>query len=338
VSGTANGPTGAAQPSGSSWTLKAIDITITLGTGTFGQSGSNTVKLSGLRVVASIAKSGFPAMDKAEVRVYGVTPDIMNTVSTLGIPLTMWRLGNSMLIEAGDTVNGMSVVYNGYLHTAYQNFDEAPETSLVLIGWGGQAQAVTPTAPISYSGTASVATIMASIAQLAGWGFENSGVQTQLSNPYFAGTPLQQAQDVARSAGIEMYLDSGKSPPTLAIWPKYATRAGQIPLINAASGMIGYPKFQSSGMSFRCLFNPSIRLGGQIEMQSTIGSASTQQSGQIGTTPGAPSTPVTNQTGGPNGQWYVISPLSYNLSAQLPGGPWFCEVNCARTNILAPGT
>ena len=111
-------------PSGTSWTMKAIDITITLGTGTFGQTGQNTVKLSGLRSVVSIAKNGFPSMDRAEARVYGVDPSVMNTVSTLGIPLTMWRLGNTMLIEAGDVGGAMSVVYNGYLHQAYQNFDD----------------------------------------------------------------------------------------------------------------------------------------------------------------------------------------------------------------------
>jgi baseplate hub protein gp41 len=346
------------QPSGSSWTLKQINVTIGLGTGTFGLTGQNKATLSNLRVVCSIQKSGFPAMDKAEARVYGVEPSIMNTVSTLGIPLTMWRPGNTMLIEAGDSINSMSVVYSGYLHQAYQNFDEIPETSLVLVGWGGQAQAIAPVAPSSYGGTADVATIMSSIATQEGWGFENSGVQIKLTNAYFPGTSMQQAHDVARAAGIEMYLDTGTSPPTLAIWPKYGTRPGAIPLINAASGLIGYPKFQSNGMSFRTLFNPSIKLGGQIEMQSTVGNAPTQGATSMAQPP--PSTaeatgvgtadnplelppvdivaPAPSQAGGPNGIWYVISPFTYDLSAQVPGGPWWCDVSCARTNILAPGS
>lgn len=328
------------QPSGSSWTQKAIDVTITLGTGSFGGTGQNTVKLSGLRVKADIIKSGFPAMDKAIVRVYGVTPDVMNTVSTLGIPLTFWRLGNSMLIEAGDVGGVMSVVYSGYLHQAYQNFDESPETSLVLVGWGGgRGAGDAPIAPVSYAGSVDVATIAASIAQQAGWKFENSGVQIQHSNTYLAGTAVQQYQELGRQAGINVYLDSGTSPPTLAIWPAYGTRGGMTPLINAASGLVGYPRFQSNGMSFRCLFNPNLRLGGQIEMQSTVGGAPTQiQASQLGQSPASPFTSPapTNQTGGPNGLWYIISPFSYDLSAQLPGGPWFCDVHCARTQILAP--
>ena len=62
------------QPSGSSWTLKQINVTIGLGTGTLGLTGQNKATLSNLRVVCSIQKSGFPAMDKAEARVYGVEP------------------------------------------------------------------------------------------------------------------------------------------------------------------------------------------------------------------------------------------------------------------------
>ena len=73
-------------------------------------------------------------------------------------------------------------------------------------------------------------------------------------------------------------------------------------------------------------------------MQSTVGGAPQAiPAGQLGLTPGAPSGAVaTDQTGGPNGLWYVISPFTYDLAAQMPGGPWFCDVHCARTNILAP--
>ena len=46
--------------SGTSWTQKQINITITLGTGTFGSTSKNTVKLSNLRVVATIERADSP--------------------------------------------------------------------------------------------------------------------------------------------------------------------------------------------------------------------------------------------------------------------------------------
>ena len=310
-----------------SFVQRAIDITISLGSGVFGQTGANTVKLSGLRALVSVQKGGFPSMDQASVRIYGVQPSVMNAVSTLGVPLTMARR-NSMLIEAGDAVNGMAVVYNGHILSAWQDFSEAPETALSLVGNGGYEQALTPSQPISVQGTADVATLMQSIAGRMGWAFENAGVTVKLSNPYLSGTALKQAHDLARAADIELYCDTGTNPVTLAIWPKTGTRSGQVPLISAASGMVGYPSYQSNGMSLRTLFNPNVRLGGQIQVQSSIGGAPT-------TITGSNQVPDGTQSGGPNGTWYVIGPLTHDLSAQVPGGPWFTDINAARVNVPA---
>ena len=103
----------AAPVSGASFTQKAIDVTITLGTGSFGTSGSNTVKLSGLRVVCTIEKAGMPSFDRAEIRIYGMPQDLMNQLTVLNVPTLMARPNNTILIQAGDTVNGMSTVFNG---------------------------------------------------------------------------------------------------------------------------------------------------------------------------------------------------------------------------------
>jgi hypothetical protein len=336
------------QPSGSSWTEKKINIQIQLGTGAFGQTGFNTVKLSGLRTVVTALKAGSPSLDSAEIRIYGVQPSIINQISTLGVPLPMTRANNIATIEAGDAVNGMSILFSGNITNAWADYEEAPETSLNIVCNTGGLAAIKPVAPSSFRGTTDVATIMSGLATQMGFSFENNGVQEKLSNPYFAGTALRQAHDVARAAGIEMYVDSGTQNGTLAIWPRTGTRGGQTPLINAASGLIEYPKYRDQGMSFRTLFNPNIRVGGQIIMQSTVGGAAPKANantttGSVGTPTinpdGSATIPITTtatpvqQQGGPNGGWMVVSPLTYSLSSELPGGPWFCDVNCARTKV-----
>jgi hypothetical protein len=321
-------------PSGSSYVQRQLNFTITLGKGTFGQSGQNTVKLSNLRAKVDVLKGGFPAMDQAQIRIYGVQPAIMNQVSTLGIPLQMIRLGNTVTVEAGDTTNGFAVVYTGYMMRCWQDFSEAPETSLQIEAFGGMAAALYPVPPITFPGSADVATIMSGLANTMGMRFENNGVQVKISSPYFAGTAMEQAHALARAANIEMYPDfsqpagnsSSQTPVaggTLAIWPKLGTRTKAIPLISAASGLVGYPQFESNGMTFTTLYNPNIFLGGQIQMQSSVGAAAT-------TAPSDAPVPAGTQTGGPNGLWYVVAPLAHDLSSQLPGGPWFTSVHCQR--------
>ena len=150
----------------------------------------------------------------------------MNAVSTLGVPFPMVRNNNTVQLQAGDSASGMGIVYQGYLSNAYQNYDGTPETMLELIGLGARLQALVPASPTSYPGPADVATIMSGLANRMGLAFENSGVQVQvqLSSPYFAGTLLQQAKKCAEAANIELLIDTGEDPPTLAIWPKTGTR------------------------------------------------------------------------------------------------------------------
>lgn len=313
------------QPGGpASYQFREITVRLTIGTGTFGGSGANQVELKGLRVVASITKAVFPTADHALIRVYGVTNEVIQAVSTLGIVKNDQRLGNTVTLLAGDSVNGMFTVYSGAIYNAWQNFDEVPETCLEIIGIATGLYALQPAAPTSFSGTADVATVMAGLASQLGIPFENNGVSVQVSNCYLPGSVLDQVYELARMAQIEVYFDSGGgvtsptaptsggqiSPCVLVITPRWQSRGGQIPLISAATGLIGYPKARDNAMAFRCLFNPSLRVMGQIKVETTVGGGTSTQ-------------------GGPNGYWYIAS-LAYDLSAQLPGGPWFCDVVCLR--------
>lgn len=325
MSGAVTTPTG--QPSGSSWSLKALTITLTLGQGTFGETGHNTVKLAGLRCIATVTKGGAPFSDSANVRVYGVPPSIMNQVSTLGSNPTGVRQNNNLTIEAGDQTGVMSIVYAGAIQNCYQDYDESPETALVIDGLGPLLYSLKPQPPLSYNGASDVATIMSTIANRAGVPFENNGVQITLANVYLWGTDYQQAEQLKNAAGIQMQFDSASSGPQngiLAIWPSNKSRTGTVPLINAASGLVGYPKFRDRMMSFRCLFDAgrNIRIGGQIKMQSAVGA-----SGEVlqANNPGL-------NIGGPNGTWLVNGPIVHTLASQIPGGPWFTDATVQNVN------
>lgn len=304
---------------GNSFVNRAIDVTLTIGQGTFGQTGFNTVKLSGLRVEVSIVKGGMPTMDTADIRIYGVQPSVMNQLSTWGVPFPMLRLNNTVTLAAGDGVT-MPPIFNGHVLRGWQDFDNIPETCLHILSQGGVAAAIVPVPPISFPGGADVATIMSGLATTMGLAFENNGVQVQLSNPYFAGTALQQAQKCAQAAHIQMLIDSSTVPNTLVIVPWTGTRGGAIPIISAATGMIGYPRYFDYGVSFRCLFNPNLKMLGKIKLETSIGN----------TTPATAQAPA--QTGLPSGIWYV-SKLAYDLASQVPDGPWFCDASGAFTAV-----
>lgn len=280
-----------------SFTKKRIDVTISLGTGQFGESGANTVTLSGLRVKALIQAAPGDAMPAAQVQVFGLPLDMVNQLTSVGLVNAAVRLQNTMLIAAGDDETGMTTVYDGTINESWGQFEGMPDVPLNVIAVAGLAASLKPVGAISFQGQADVATIMSGLAQTMGFAFENNGVQVQLANPYFPGTALAQARACARAADIYMTIDRG----TLAIWPKTAARAqdGDVPLISVATGMVGYPAFSSNGISLTTLFNGQIKPGGQVQVQSSL--------------------PVAN------GTWFV-SEVTHMLESETPNGQWFTRV------------
>ena len=294
-------------PSGSSYIERNLSFVFTLGKGSFGLTGQNTVTVSNVRAHVTILKNGAPSMSHAEMRIYGLTPDIMNSLSTLGMPRPMER-DNTVAISAGDNVSGLALVYQGTVQDAWQDLNSQPDTFLEVQSFVSTLIAVRPVAPISFPGSADVATIMSGLATGAGRNFENNGVQVQLSNPYFAGTLLAQAHALADAANIEFFDDGS----TFAIWPKSGTRGGAIPLIAPSSGLVGYPRYTSQGISLRTIFNPNILFGGQVKVQNATD-------------------PLTGMSVLPaaDGTWYV-NKVSLDLSSQLVNGPWFTDIECNR--------
>jgi hypothetical protein len=152
--------------------------------------------------------------------------------------------------------------------------------------------------PKSFKGGASVSSLMSSLAAQMGYAFEDNGVTTQLVSPYLSGSAFQQAAAVAAAANIEFGIDDG----TLFICPRGAARPGTVPLISAATGLKEYPVFDKKGLKLECLYNPGIKLGGLINVQSEISVAS--------------------------GTWRVNG-LHHHLEAENPGGKWLSKVSAS---------
>ena len=280
-----------------SFTKRRIDLTFQLGEGNFGESGSNVVTVSGLRVAASIHNTGGIGMSEASIKVYGMKLDLMNRLSILGKYLTEARR-NVITITAGDDVSGMSQCFQGILTEAWADLNSSPQVSFICVAQAGLLGAMKPAAPTSYRGSADVAVVLSGIAAQMGVTFENSGVSVQLANVYKSGTLRDQAIALARDADINILCDS----QILAIWPKAGKRNGLVPLISAETGMVGYPVTTQNGLQVQTIFNPSIVFGSNVQIKSII-------------------TPAV-------GEWTIFN-LTHDLESEMPGGKWFTNLECS---------
>ncbi len=281
---------------------RELDITFNLGEGAFGDSGFNTVKLTGLRASAQIKKAGGPSMGSMQLQVYGMTLSTMNKLSTLGIVWTLVRK-NTVIVEAGDEGGAKTTVFIGTIQNAWADMQSAPDVVFRVDAFTGLLEAVATSEPSSYTGSTDAALIMASLATKMGLPFENNGVSVKLPSPYFYGSPRNQAKACAEQGNFNWIIDDAR----LAIWPKGGKRGGVAPLISKETGMKGYPTYTSKGIIVETLFNPSVGYGAPINVKSLFDAAT--------------------------GTWIVYS-LDHDLDAAVPHGKWFTTIGATQQGLV----
>lgn len=283
---------------------KELRFVITLGTGKFGSSDNDQIILQGFRALVDIDKAGGVQMGTLRAKVFGVSQADMNSVTTL-----QWKPGslipNTVEVFA---IDGLSetLVFAGNIVNAWGDYQSMPDVYLHIqaqAAFFNQLQAV---APRSYKGRVDVASVMSQIARDMGYTFENNGVKTQLADVYLSNTGMEQAKDLARAAGCDLYVDD----KVLAITPANVPRKSIIPLITPDTGLVGYPTFDGVGVNFQTLFDPSITFGGSIRLVTDVLQAA--------------------------GEWVVTS-VSHRLESEKPGGAWFSNIRGNANGLAVTG-
>jgi hypothetical protein len=276
---------------------KSLKFTITLGTGVFASSEVNTVVLEGFRASAQIERSGTQGAHLS-AKIFGVSQSDMNSITTLIFRTAnvadVLYLQNTIEVVAIDGLRE-TLVFAGNIVTAWADYSGMPDVCLVINSQAAYFDQLRTTSPVSFSGSIDVATVMAQLARAMGKTFENNGVDIQLSDLYLVNSPMEQARDLAKQAGIVLIEDNG----VLAIMPPNTPRGSLIPKISPQSGIIGYPTFDGAGVIVQVLFNPAITFFGRFEL-------------------------ITDQVRAA-GVWYATS-ISHNLESEKPDGMWFSTI------------
>ena len=283
---------------------KQLRFVITLGTGKFGSSNNDQIVLQGFRATADIDKAGGMMMGTLRAKIYGVKQADMNSVTTL-----QWKPGtlipNTVEVYAIDGA-AETLVFAGNIVNAWADYQGMPDVFLHIQAQSAFFNTLKAVPPRSFKGRVDVATVMGQIARDLGYTFENNGVTTQLVDVYLPNTGMEQAKDLARAAGCDLYLDD----KILAITPPNVPRKVIIPLISPASGLVGYPTFDGVGVNFQTLFNPAITFGGSVKLVTDVQQAA--------------------------GEWVVTS-VGHRLESEKPGGAWFSNVRGNANGLAVVG-
>lgn len=282
-----------------SFVKRKINITLSYGTGPKGQDNPRIVELTGHRILCNVATQGGVGMGQLQLRIFGLTSDLMANMSTIGkLPMTYAR--NQVLIYAGDDANGMALVYAGTITAAYADMTGSPEVPFVIIGATGVYEALLPIPPTSWPGNTDVAVILEELAKQINASFENHGVSVILRDSYFPGSARAQILKVIQSANISW---NGLEKNVLAIWPRGQGRGDSQIIISPETGMVGYPSYTATGLILMTQYNPALVFGINVEVKSSLKQA--------------------------NGIWNIIQ-VTHELSAEYPGGPWFTQLQLSK--------
>lgn len=250
-----------------SFSIKQIEVRITLSAGSFGGKGTEKV-FNGLPVSVEVSKTGGDEKPTCKVSIGGMAYSDMEQLTTLAFrPLQARK--NLIAIFAGEA-GALSQVYAGEITKASADFNNAPDVKFDIEAMSGYYPSLIPAGPQSIVGDAPVADIVSQQAKAIGYEFRNEGVTTSLKNTILNGTPMEKARAAARQAGANLLIDDN----TLILLPPGKECKGTTILLSDKSGMIGYPSFSSDGITIDALYNPAFQLNGLIEVKSIVPKAS----------------------------------------------------------------
>ena len=146
---------------------KRLKFIITLGTGKFGSSDNDQITLEGYRATADIDKAGGMMMGTLRARIYGVTQDDMNSITTL-----QWKpqeiIPNTVEVHAIDG-DMETLVFAGNIVNAWGDYQTMPDVYLRLQAQSAFINQLKPVPPRSFKGSIDVASVMGQIARDLGY-------------------------------------------------------------------------------------------------------------------------------------------------------------------------
>jgi hypothetical protein len=322
-------------PTPQSFTQKLIEIDVQLGpanatnTPRFftqsvtGKPNSNTVTISGARMTVRIQNSGSPAGSMAQVDIYGLTPDLMNQLSTLGMVFQLVPQ-TTVTIRAGDKPSGLGIVFIGNVLSAYADYAKQPNVPFHFELQANLVNGVAPVPASSFPQATDVGTMLAGLAKVMGLGFQNNGVNVTLPPGYYPGSALDQVKRIVRAADIEFdpAARGAQGQTVLAIWPKGGARdLGVVPVIAAPNkdgsggAMIDYPTVSQGFLLVKNVYNPQLAFGGQIKLITSL---------------------KTVGLGGAAGSIWNITRLDHALDTLTEGGLWESSMWCFNPKYPQP--
>jgi hypothetical protein len=290
-----------------------------------GSTGGLALDLSALRFTFHIARGDVETPNSARIRVYNVSDDTAHQAGS--------KEFNRVVIQAGYDGN-YGVIFDGSIVQARKGRETPTDTYLDITAADGDMAynfAVVNT-------TLAAGSVAADQVQVCTQAMAQFDVSTGYTPPMTTnrlprakvmfGMARNYMRAVADTQQMLWSIQDGK----LQMVPSTSYVPGTIPVINAATGMIGMPQQTQNGINVKMLLNPMVRIGGLIKLDNSS-IQKTDYSLRLGDQAENANAQLQNKING-DGLYYV---MTNSQSGDTRGNDWYTEVVCLAVDAtLAP--
>lgn len=226
-----------------------------------GPDAGDALDLSGLRIVFRVQRGDLQTPNSARIRVYNVSD---NTAQRAAAEFTR------VVLQAGYEGN-YGIIFDGSIVQVRRGRESPTDTYMDITAADGDMAynfAVVNTTLAAGSTHADV--VDACLKAMGKYGVTAGYIADLPSNPMPRGQVLfgmarDHLETVARSTQTLWSIQDGQ----LQIVPETSYVPGEIPVINARTGMVGLPEQTQNGITVRMLLNPGVKIGRLIQLDNS---------------------------------------------------------------------
>jgi len=250
-------------------------------------------------------RQGGKQYGNAKVQVYGVPLATMNQIARLWLEALTPQNTDTVQINVWDG-QGFIPFFDGVITWSAVNASQMPQVYLDIEANAAMQGMNSTASPYANPGPVALTSALNAIATPAGLtvNFDTSAQDYQLVQQRAVGTPVQQITQVMNQfPNLTWFINLQQLVVRDALAPLNS------PAIRVAkdTGMIGYPVYSTSGLTVSTLFDPRIRPGLALDVETEFD--------------------FVNRT------VWVASVLAHTLDVNLPGGQWMTQ---AAANSFGP--
>lgn len=220
----------------------------------------------GLWVTASGKKYANPKQNECEVRIANLRRESADYLLKETSPFNQTKRRKRIIVDAGRESFGVFRLFEGDITEC--STSQPPDSVLTIKAKTGQFDKGNVVSSYQ-AATTPLSTIAKAVADTLGLSLVFEATDRNVANYSFTGGALRQVDRLSDVGGVNAFVDDGR-----LIVKNYNVPLREVShVLSAKSGLVGLPETTEQGVKVRFFLVPSVKLGGQLAVESAVNPA-----------------------------------------------------------------